>query len=496
MKYKTLFIYFFISVLPVYMAMSGLSILTPWIDEVMFIDTPMRYVHGMGWTTHSWYSIANQEPYMLYPPFYSMILVPWMKIFGTSIIACRSLNIVITLFIGWKLIRILQQLNQIISFVQILLLVVLLWYTNDMVFMYSNGRPDLMGALFLVMIVNEMIHTIKSGKREWSIFVLSAFLMTTAIQATVCLMILLLLSFWVLDTYRKDIRYLAYLSISGVLLGFLANCSFMAYHGHLISFLVNIFSFSSTAKATVAFILPMMADFIGIDAAYFMGKLSKMSVESPLYIRLLSTFSQPAYIVLLLTDFLILLLYLKNIKKDSYYMIVKYLFVITIGIPLLMALAGRFEPYYYWMAYLPLFMVTVLLFKLPNYRQGYVIIGFSLLFILANDMTEKEKPNNYKQMESFISQCTMLKDKNVITPFSVFYEISKISNNTYYLGIYSPRFLPSKIDYIIMPEKSADYGNEHLYNYYEAICRSDSVDLVLVAENKRPELKVYRIITN
>jgi len=68
MRYKNIFICFFVSLLPVCMAMSGLSHLTPWIDEVMFVDTPMHYVKGMGWTTHSWYSIANQEPFMLYPP--------------------------------------------------------------------------------------------------------------------------------------------------------------------------------------------------------------------------------------------------------------------------------------------------------------------------------------------------------------------------------------------------------------------------------------------
>ena len=231
MRYRTIFIYFFVSVLPVCMALSGLSNLTPWIDEVMFVDTPMRYVRGAGWTTHSWYSIANQEPFMLYPPLYSMILVPWMKVFGTSIFACRSLNVAITLFIGWGLIRILQQLNLKISIIQILLLIILLWCTNDMVFMYNNGRPDLMGALLLVLIANEMMHTIKSSKRKWSVLVLSAFLMTTAIQAAICLVLLLVLSFLVLDSYRKEIKYLTFLSVSGILLGFVVNCAFMAYHG-------------------------------------------------------------------------------------------------------------------------------------------------------------------------------------------------------------------------------------------------------------------------
>ena len=494
MKYRTIFIYFFVSVLPVCMALSGLSNLTPWIDEVMFIDTPMRYVRGAGWTTHSWYSIANQEPFMLYPPLYSIILVPWMKVFGTSIFACRSLNVAITLFIGWGLIRILQQLNLKISIIQILLLIILLWCTNDMVFMYSNGRPDLMGALFLVLIANEMIRTIKSGKRKWGVLVLSAFLMTTAIQAAICLVLLLLLSFLILGSYRKGIKYLIFLSVSGIFLGFLANCAFMAYHGHLMSFVVNIFSYSGSAKAIAALILPMMGDYLGFDAAYFMGKLSKMGAESPLYMRLIFAFTRPVYLALLIADIVFLLLYLKSIKTGPYYMIIRFLFIMITIIPLLMVLAGRYESYYYWMAYLPLFMLTVFLFKLPNYRWGCFIIAFSVLFILTHNRMQKDN-NNYHELESFISHCKMLKDKKIIAPFSVFYEISKISKDTYYLGIFPPHDLPQRMDYIILSERSADYGNDCLYDYFEAVSQSDSQQLVLVAENKRPELKVYKIKT-
>ena len=495
MRYKTIFIYFFVSVLPVCMALSGLSNLTPWIDEVMFTDTPMRYVRGAGWTTHSWYSIANQEPFMLYPPLYSIILVPWMKVFGTNIFACRSLNVAITLFIGWGVIRILQQLNLKISIIQILLLIILLWCTNDMVFMYSNGRPDLMGALFLVIIVNGMIQAINNGKRKWSVFALSAFLMTTAIQATVCLVLLLLLSFLVLDVYRKEIKYLAFLSVSGISMGFIMNCAFMAYHGHLMSFVVNIFSYSASVKTVTAFILPIIGDCIGIDAAYYMGKLSKMGVEYPLYMRLLSAFTRPAYLALLITDLAFLFLYLKRIKKEPSYIIIKYLFVMTIGVPLLMVLAGRFESYYYWMAYLPLFMLTVLLFKLPNYRWGYLMICFSLLFMLSNDRIQKNRNDNYTELKSFINHCTMLKDKKIIAPFSVFYEISKLSNDTYYLGIFPPQNLPQRMDYIILPERSSDYGNDRLYDYFEAVSQSDSQRLIMVAENKYPKWKIYQIKT-
>ena len=77
----------------------------------------------------------------------------------------------------------------------------------------------------------------------------------------------------------------------------------------------------------------------------------------------------------------------------------------------------------------------------------------------------------------------------------MFYEISKISKDTYYLGIFPPHDLPQRMDYIILSERSADYGNDCLYDYFEAVSQSDSQQLVLVAENKRLELKVYRIKT-
>jgi hypothetical protein len=52
------------------------------------------------------------------------------------------------------------------------------------------------------------------------------------------------------------------------------------------------------------------------------------------------------------------------------------------------------------------------------------------------------------------------------------------------------------MDYIILPERSSDYGNNRLYDYFEAVSQSDSQQLVLVAENKMLEMKVYQIKTD
>lgn len=495
MKYKDVLLFLSFSVLPVCIALARLSCLTPWIDEVMFIDTPMHYVKGMGWNTHAWYSIAGQPPFLLYPPLYSMTLVPWMLIFGTSILACRSLNIVITLLIGWGLLSILKQLTPKLSLAQIMLLTASLWCVGDMVYMYNNGRPDLMGAFILVLIAYIMIQAVRSGTRSWSILVLSALLMVTAIQAAVCLLLSLLLSYLSLKSHRKAIIRLASLSVSGLFVGFAANCVFMAYHGHLTAFVVNIFSYSASAKAITAAILSTIGHYTDIDTAYWMGKLSKMGTESSLSVRLPSVFTHPSYTLLLMADSVALLIHLKKIRKEPCYPVIQYLFILSVGIPLLMVLAGRFEPYYYWMVYLPLFLLTVLLFRPADFHWGCFTIGFSLLCILANYKIPENKSNDYEKLASFINHCTMLNDKQIIAPFSVFYEISELSINTYYSGIFPPQDLPKTIDYIILPERSADYGNDRLYDYFETIRQSDSLTVVMVAQNPSPELKVYKVET-
>lgn len=88
----------------------------------------------------------------------------------------------------------------------------------------------------------------------------------------------------------------------------------------------------------------------------------------------------------------------------------------------------------------------------------------------------------------------MLRNKSVVAPFSVFYEIERLGCDTYYLGVYPPRYLPHDIDYVILPQRDSDYGANRLYDYYDSINRSDSLQTVMVAESKAVGLKVFKIL--
>ena len=169
----------------------------------------------------------------------------------------------------------------------------------------------------------------------------------------------------------------------------------------------------------------------------------------------------------------------------------KFLFVIALLIPLLMNITGRFPDYYYWMVYFPIFILVLLLTEL---RKNHLIIGFVMLFLIIRGFNFFYQHNNYSDIEIFMKKCTILNNKSVFAPFSVFYEIEKMSSHTYYLGVYPLRYLPNDIDYLILPPKESGYGVNQLYDYYDSINKSDSLQAIMVAESKTAGLKVFKII--
>lgn len=486
--------YFCLSFLMMGLAMSHLTNVVPWVDEVMFTDTAMHYVNGKGWTTNAWYSVAKQEPFLLYPPLYSMIIVLWMSVFRTTLIACRSMNLIFTLLIGLGILRICKQLGTRLSIKQIGILIVLLWCNEDMIYMYSNGRPDLLGAAVLVLIVSEMICIIRNNKKGWIIVILLVLLLMSGIQAVVCLYILLLWAYLILKEYRKSIKRISALTAFGTFIGFLLVCTFMACHGHLIAFVANMFSYSNTLMNLAMITLPVVGDYLGIDISLFLEKIANNTTDVPFYSRIMTIYTHPAYVALIGVIFILFLSDYKKMKSSSLYVMMKLLFVFILSIPLLMNLAGRFPDYYYWMAYLPVFLFVVILVGFKESRRNYLIIGLVLLFISAKGLACSIQQNNYSMIEAFISRCTMLKNKCVVAPFPVFYEMERLGCSAYYLGVYPSRYVPKDIEYVILPPKNSDHGVNHLYDYYESINESDSLQTIMVAESTTVGLKVFKIV--
>ena len=491
---KQSWLYGCLSLMMMGLAMLHLKHLTPWVDEVMFLDTPMHYVKGMGWTTFAWYSAARQEPFLLYPPLYSMLMALWMKVFGTTLMTCRSLNLVITLSIGWGLLRICRQLGTRPSLPLTVVLVMLLWGTNDMVYMYSNGRPDLLGAAILTFLMSEAIRYAKNGRLGWTLMLISALLLAAAIQAVVCLLLMLLLAYLLLKDHRDTLRRIALLSVSGTLLGLSLVCLFMASHGHLTSFLANAVSYSNTLMTLSMVVLPVLGDFTGTDTTLYLEKIAHCTTEVPLYTRILTAYTHPAYVALLATALFIFLSERNSLKTNPLYGTTRCLFAFVCSMPVLMNVAGRFPSYYYWMVYLPAILLILLLLGLSTSRRPLCLTAPVSLLLAVQGFARPPQQSDYPAIEAFMGRCTMLKGKNVVAPFSVFYELEQLNSHAYYIGVYPPRYLPDAIDYVILPQKDSEYGASRLHDYYDSLNAADSLQTVMVAESEAAGLKVFKVV--
>ena len=75
---------------------------TVWRDEVMFTEPAVRFLQGHGFTATSW-EAPSRLPAVLNGPLYSLLLIPWLKLWGIGPVAARSLGLVLGGLATWGL---------------------------------------------------------------------------------------------------------------------------------------------------------------------------------------------------------------------------------------------------------------------------------------------------------------------------------------------------------------------------------------------------------
>jgi hypothetical protein len=116
------------------------------------------------------------------------------------------------------------------------------------------------------------------------------------------------------------------------------------------------------------------------------------------------------------------------------------------------------------------------------------------LLLAVQGFARPPQQSDYPAIEAFMGRCSMLKGKNVVAPFSVFYELEQLNSHAYYIGVYPPRYLPDTIDYVILPQKDSEYGASRLHDYYDSLNAADSLQTVMVAESEAAGLKVFKVV--
>ena len=116
-----------------------------WVDEIQFADPAINYASGLGFTSTAWFAQDSTQFWAGNVPLYPMLLAAWLKLWGPTLFAERSLNLVLfTLFtlLIWNWTR-----RTAITAPWRLAVVTLLCTGHAMVFSYRSGRYDVSGML-------------------------------------------------------------------------------------------------------------------------------------------------------------------------------------------------------------------------------------------------------------------------------------------------------------------------------------------------------------
>jgi hypothetical protein len=143
----------------------------PHLDECLQAEPAINYIHGQG------FGIRFDEILGMY----SFLLVPWMKLFGSSLQSIRSADIVsmtAALFVLWSAVK---RLNIIPGAFWRIFLLILLATEYGMIVVYRNGRYDGFGAL--LMMVGLWLTSIQSKRtRLLCLFVVCLFVPWAGMQ--------------------------------------------------------------------------------------------------------------------------------------------------------------------------------------------------------------------------------------------------------------------------------------------------------------------------
>ena len=146
---STLFPLLTIAAITAFMAFIGLRVHYVWIDEVYFAEPAINLLRGHGYTSSAWNVSQASETHVSTAPAYSSLLIGWLKIFGVSQTAVRTLPLVLAVLATIIFWRACLRAGLIHSAAAGSMLVSVVLLSYGFSFSYTTGRPDTLSALVL-----------------------------------------------------------------------------------------------------------------------------------------------------------------------------------------------------------------------------------------------------------------------------------------------------------------------------------------------------------
>ena len=441
------------------------------------------------------FTLGNLPPWIdEYPPLYQLLAAAWIRLFGGSMLAVRSLNLLVTFVLGGTCLHLMRRYGVRLTAWTAVLFTLLLWGTSEMAWMYRNGRPDMLCALLLVLTLQSVgsYLSVKSPASRVAVVLTSALLLCSGIQAAVCLFALWLFSFIAAKGHRRECLRVLILLLSGVFLGLLMVALFMAAHGRLLAFASSIVQYSATLSGIALAVLPWAGEVFGFSAAPYMQKLLELSTESSLSERLAFIAEYRSFLLLSVTA---IAAYawcfrqnLKALMGDRGFLML----LCALYVPFVMTLAGRFVAYYRWMAFLPL-LVAIMSIAVRSrlWCSVFSVVAVVLTAFGIRSMSP-DRQWDYGNMRSFVERQHFRSSDAVVCPFSVFYEMKPVCDTCYFVGIFPTEYL-GRVDYIIEPRGSSDGFDRPITGYVDRLKTDSTVVLTAIDHCEHPSLILYQV---
>ena len=467
--------------------------LTPWIDEVMMLDTSYNMAFHGSWETTAWYRVVGQYPFSTYPPLYQMLACGWMWLFGSSLIVVRSMNLLLTFALGSVSFRLMERHGLQLTPWTVALFTMLLWGTSEMAWIYRNGRPDMLCALVFVITILAIDHylLVKSRVHRLAVIATSSLLFCSGIQAAVYLCTLWLFFFISMRGQRKEMVHLFVLLLSGFLLGLVLVSLFMLAHGRLMAFACSIIQYSATLSGIALALLPWAGEVFGFNSQPFIQKLLELNNGASFLERLALMVKYRSFVILSLVALLAYTARFRhkwqNLLSDKGFLWL----LCALYVPVVMNLAGRFTIYYRWMAFLPL-MVAVMSIA-TRHRFWCTVFSIVVLLLTAFSIRSMlpDKQWNYGNVHSFVQRQHFKPSDAVVCPFSTFYEVKPVCDTCYFVGIFPTEYI-DHVDYII-EAPDGDEFDRPITHYVNKLKADSTVVLTAIYYCEHPALTLYQV---
>lgn len=464
----------------------------PWLDEVMITDTAVNFHLDGAWRTTAWYAGGEQSPFSTYPPLYQFLLVLWMKVFGFSQFACKSLNIFLTFILSILFIQFFtKKFKQEHNLTGIVFLC-LFWLGGVFSTIYRFGRVDVLNILTAFLFLKFAFEFIVNQRGKTAVLLSSFFVLLSGIQACIFVVLVLFWSYMFYAEHRKNTIKASLYFVYGSILAMIFLLAFFYFNGHFFAFLVSLVSYSSTLKGLAVALLPILGPIFNLDVQEIQLKVASDGSAPSFFESLLGNYRVNLDFLFVMAISLVLVIF-KSLQSERVSKTVLTILGFALFVPLFMSIAGRYVIYYTWMGYLPAILGLTILINSISKKQ--VLIPISLIVLLwitlmgfPKQLIESSRVN-YEEISTFVKSQNFPDSKTVLAPFSIYYQLRQETSNCYFIGIYPIENLPAEPTFVF--KDTIDYDGR--ISSFLQLKRDEGYSVTAIDSMHTLGLKLYKV---